>query len=44
MLHHLDVENLNFGIDACNEFNPFEDDETPTSLVSFPLTFPNPIP
>ena len=30
MLHHLDVENLNFGIDACNEFNPFEDDETPT--------------
>ena len=22
-LHHLDVENLNFGIDACNEFNHF---------------------
>ncbi|KAJ9680428.1 hypothetical protein PVL29_019682 [Vitis rotundifolia] len=34
--HHLDVENLDFGIDACNEFSPFEDDETPTfsSLLS----------
>ena len=43
--HHLDVENLDFGIDACNEFNPFEDDETPTSS-SVPhsnLPQPNPI-
>ena len=22
--HHLDVENLDFGIDACSEFNPFD--------------------
>ena len=29
--HYLDVENLEFGIDACNDFNSFEDDETPTS-------------
>ena len=29
--HYLDVENLDFGIDACNDFNSFEDDETPTS-------------
>ena len=43
--HHLDVENLDFGIDACNEFNPFEDDKTPTSS-SVPLSSlpqPNPI-
>ena len=25
-LRHLDVENLDFGIDECNEFNPFEDE------------------
>ena len=24
--HHLDVENLDFGIDESNEFNHFEDD------------------
>ena len=43
-LHHLDVENLDFGIDACNEFNPFEDDETPTSFSVPPtnLSQPNP--
>ena len=31
--HCLDVENLNFGIDECEEFNPFEYEEnlTPTS-------------
>ena len=31
--HYLDVENLNFGIDECEEFNPFEYEEnlTPTS-------------
>ena len=42
--YHLDVENLDFGIDACNEFNPFEDDETPTSSsVPFSnLPQPNP--
>ena len=30
---YLDVENLNFGIDKCDKFNPFEDEEnsTPTS-------------
>ena len=39
--HHLDVENLDFGIDACNEFNPFEDDESPISSRDFPQ--PNPI-
>ena len=33
--HHLDVENLDFGIDACNKFNPFEDDEIPTSSSVF---------
>ena len=43
--HHLDVENLDFGIDACNEFNPFEDDEIPTSssVPSSDLSQPNPI-
>ena len=43
--YHLDVANLDFGIDACNEFNPFEDDEIPTSS-SVPLSDlpqPNPI-
>ena len=31
--HYLDVENLNFGIDEYEEFNPFEYEEnlTPTS-------------
>ena len=31
--HYLDIENLNFGIDECEEFNPFEYEEniTPTS-------------
>ena len=24
--HNLDVENLDFSIDECNEFNPFEDE------------------
>ena len=43
--HYLDVENLDFGIDACNEFNPFEDDKIPTSSsVSLSdLPQPNPI-
>ena len=27
---YLDVENLNFGIDECDEFNPFEYEENPT--------------
>ena len=27
---YLDIENLNFGIDECDEFNPFEDEENPT--------------
>ena len=41
--HHLDVENLDFDIDACNEFYPFEDDETSTSssVPSFNLPQPN---
>ena len=26
---YLHVENLNFGIDECDEFNPFEDEENP---------------
>ena len=26
-LHHLNVENFDFGIDACNEFNHFEDND-----------------
>ena len=42
--HHLDVENLDFGIDACNEFNPFEDNETPTSFSVPPTNLSNPIP
>ena len=29
-LCYLDVENLNFGIDECDEFNSFEDKENPT--------------
>ena len=43
--HHLNVENLDFGIDACNEFNHFEDDETPTSssVLFSNLPQPNPI-
>ena len=28
--HYLDVENLNFDIDECDEFNPLEDKENPT--------------
>ena len=28
---YLDVENLNFGIDECDEFNPFEGEENPTT-------------
>ena len=43
-LHHLDVENLNFGIDTCNEFNPFEDDETPTFSNIPPSNIPQPNP
>ena len=41
--HYLDVENLEFGIDACNDFNSFEDDETPTSssVPSSNLSQPN---
>ena len=27
---YLDVENLNFGIDKCDQFNPFENEENPT--------------
>ena len=42
--HHLNVENLDFGIDACNEFNPFEDDEIPTSSSVPPFNFPQPNP
>ena len=43
--HHLDVKNLDFGIDACSEFNPFEDDKIPTSssVPPFDLPQPNPI-
>ena len=32
--HYLDVENLNFGIDECEEFNPFEYEENLTPLVT----------
>ena len=42
--HHLDVEILDFGIDACNEFNPCEDDETPTSSSVPPSSLPQPNP
>ena len=42
--HHLNVENLDFGIDACNEFNPFEDNETSTSFSVPPTNLSNPIP
>ena len=44
-LHHLNVENLDFGINAYNEFNHFEDDETATfsSVSSSNLPQPNPI-
>ena len=42
--HHLDVENFDFGIDACNEFNPFEDAETPTSSNVPPSNLPQPNP
>ena len=42
--YHLDVENLDFGIDACNEFNPFEYDETPTSSSVTPSNLPQPNP
>ena len=38
-VHYLDVESLNFGIDECYEFNPFEDEENPT-----PTCNPQPIP
>ena len=43
--HYLNVENLDFGIDACNEFNPFEDDKTPnsSSVPHSNLPQPNPI-
>ena len=42
--HHLDVENFDFGIDACNEFNHFEDDETPTFSSVPPSNLPQPNP
>ena len=42
--YHLDVENLDFGIDACNEFNPCEDDKTPTSSSVPPSSLPQPNP
>ena len=29
---YLDVENLNFGIDECDEFNSFEYEENPTPI------------
>ena len=41
---HLNVENLDFGIDKCNEFNPFEDDETSTSSSVPPSNLPQPNP
>ena len=40
--YNLDVENIDFGIDACNEFNPFEDDETPISSSVTPSNLPQP--
>ena len=41
---YLHVENLDIGINECNEFNPVEDEEKPPPpLVSLPLTFPNTI-
>ena len=44
---YLNVENLDIGINECNEFNPKEDEEKPPPLVSLlltlPLTFPNTI-
>ena len=44
--HYLDVENLNYGIDEYNEFNPFEDHPTPTSAPSSnqPSNIPQPDP
>ena len=42
--HHLDVENLDFGIDACNEFNPFEDDKISTYSSVSPSNLPQPNP
>ena len=42
--HNLDVENLDFSIYECNEFNPFEDEKTPTpsSVPHSNLSQPNP--
>ena len=42
--HYLDVENLDFDIDECNEFNPFEYEETPTSNSVSPSNLPQPDP
>ena len=43
--HHLDLENLDFSIDECNEFNPFEDEEIPIPSSVPPSNLPqtNPI-
>ena len=42
---HLDLENLDFSTDECNEFNPFEDEEIPTPSSVPPSNRPqhNPI-
>ena len=42
--HYLDVENLDFGIDECNEFNLFEYEETPTSTSVPSSNLPQPDP
>ena len=39
-LRFLDVENLNFGIDECEKFNPFEYEENPTP-TSNPQSVPS---
>ena len=39
--HYLDVENLNFGIDECEEFNPFEYEENLTPTTSNPQSVPS---
>ena len=39
-LRFLDVENLNFGIDECDKFNPFEYEENPTP-TSNPQSVPS---
>ena len=45
-LHYIDVENLDYGINEYNEFNPFEYHPTPTSapFSNQPFNLPQPDP